>query len=336
MSTAQVRLITGLPGNGKTLLTVSKIDEWYPDRPVYYHNIKGLQKSWELMPDPEKWYELPVGSVFVFDECQDVFPTRSGKVEVPEKCKAFEKLRHKGHSVILITQKPRQIDIHVRELVGEHIHVERVMGTERAVLFTWNKVCEDVNDKAERAKASKTFFNYPKDVYGQYHSAEMHTFKRKIPWPILAIPVAVGLVGFFAWMAYDTLVGQHEPSTAPVSDSSVSPIKSPMNQPGQIQTMTTEQYLAANTPRIPGLPHTAPIYDQVNDVTTAPIPKACIASAKKCICYTEQATQILMEEGLCRQIAANGFFDPTQQSHQAASALQGKAPSAPVMPAPAI
>lgn len=341
MSTGQIKLITGRPGNGKSLLTVSKVDEWFPNRPIYYHNIKDLKLSWLPIPDPEKWYELPEGSVVVFDEAQDTFPTRSGKEPVPEKCKAFEKLRHRGLTAVVVTQMPRQIDIHLRMLVGEHIHIERIMGSERAVTFTWPKVCEDVDDKQKRQEAVKGIFAYPKASYELYKSAEIHTIKRKLPWPFLAIPVALALVGYLAYSAYDTLIAKRttSPDTAPASVLPA-PINAVMNpgSPGQQQdkVMTTPEYLAHYTPRIPGLPHTAPAYDGAMQVKTAPKPSACIASRKKCTCYTDQATPILMGDQLCRDIASNGMFDPSQQSHQAAVALQDKPPSPVTMPAGAI
>lgn len=300
MTSAPLTLITGLPGQGKSLLAVSKVDEWFPDRPIYYHNIKDLQKPWIPLDNPELWYELPVGSVIVMDECQDVFPIRSGKQGVPEKCSKFERLRHSGHNVVLITQKPRQIDIHVRELVGCHIHLQRMMGTNRAVTFTWPKVCEAVDDERERAKAEKGIFEYPKQSFNLYKSAEVHTIKRRIPLPILFIPVAVAAVGGMGYWAYHTLIGKRtQPVEQVVKDES-----------SLVHVSKSEQlgYLDARKPIITGLPHTAPAYAEIIRPQRAPYPAACVASASRCTCYTQDATIMDVQDSLCRHISKNGFF----------------------------
>jgi hypothetical protein len=56
-------LITGLPGNGKTLYAL----QWVKDkaekegRPVFYARIKGLKLPWTLI-DPFKWFECPANA----------------------------------------------------------------------------------------------------------------------------------------------------------------------------------------------------------------------------------------------------------------------------------
>lgn len=302
-----VILITGLPGHGKTLLTVSKISERFKDRDVYYHNIKELQLPWLPIPDPEKWYELPHGAVIVIDECQDIFPTRSGKEQVPEKCKRFEVHRHQGHDIVLITQKPRQLDIHVRQLVGEHIHIERKLGAQKAITYTWPKVCEDVDDTQQRSLSEKGFFNYPKEAFSLYKSAEVHTVKRHIPWPILAIPVAIAVVVFLVWRAYSVLnLGKN---TAPAETTSILPtVSAPLPSP-TVQKAQDLGYIAARVPELPDFPHTAPVYKELTKPVSAPYPAACVMSQSQgCTCYTQQATKMIVSDDVCRQIVKQGFF----------------------------
>ena len=69
-----ISLITGLPGNGKTLFALWWIKQKAEkeQREVYYHNIKDLTLPWHPF-EAEKWMELPKGSIIVMDECQFVF-----------------------------------------------------------------------------------------------------------------------------------------------------------------------------------------------------------------------------------------------------------------------
>lgn len=59
---------------------------------------------------------------------------------------------------------------------------------------------------------------------------------------------------------------------------------------------------------MPGLPHTAPAYDEVTKVARAPVPAACVASAARCVCYSQQGTRLDTPEDLCRQIVKDGYF----------------------------
>ena len=62
-------------------------------------------------------------------------------------------------------------------------------------------------------------------------------------------------------------------------------------------------------PRVPGLEYTAPVYDEVTRPEEAPVPVACLVNKSKgCKCYSQQATLLSMDQSLCRQIVANGYF----------------------------
>ena len=72
--------------------------------------------------------------------------------------------------------------------------------------------------------------------------------------------------------------------------------------------MTVDQYIAAHTPRVSDLPHTAPLYDDLTKPKLVPYPAACIASQSRCACYTQQATLMPTSDDLCRQIVEKGYF----------------------------
>lgn len=62
-------------------------------------------------------------------------------------------------------------------------------------------------------------------------------------------------------------------------------------------------------PRLPDRPETAPAFDVLRQVKNMPRVSACIASASRCICYTQQGTRLDVTEPNCRRIANSGDFD---------------------------
>ena len=97
---------------------------------------------------------------------------------------------------------------------------------------------------------------------------------------------------------------------------------SPSGQPVQ----TPEQFLAAYQPRIVGLPHTAPRYDDATKPTRAPYPAACVAMGTRCDCYTQQGTKLQTPADLCKQIVAGGFFQDWGDTPQQIGQMQSTRP----------
>ncbi|MEO1079214.1 MAG: hypothetical protein AAFY29_06660 [Pseudomonadota bacterium] len=73
-------------------------------------------------------------------------------------------------------------------------------------------------------------------------------------------------------------------------------------------------YIKSWEPRIPNLPHTAPVYDSLTEVKTFPKPN-CIYSHRTadCSCYTQQATPMEVDYEFCRSIVDNGWFNPYRE-----------------------
>jgi len=320
---AVITLLTGLPGNGKTLSLVDRLDGLSKQGiPLFVHGIPGLKVPHTVLDDPERWYEVPTGSIVVIDEAQKVFPVRAGTQAPPAKVAAFQTLRHKGLKAYLVTQHPKLIDSAVRELIGAHFHYERLMGMDIATQFEWPHCVVDPRAGKARKSASKTTYFYPKRVYGLYQSAEEHNVKVRIPKVVktaamVFVVAALAMAGGAYFLKHRTLSGV---SAAQGSVSSSQPSIShpvsaaPQASNSQHHVMTRDEYVAAYTPRFPGFPNTAPAYDELSKPTVAPKPVACVASKTSCKCYTQQATLIpTMPQGLCRDIAENGYFDDTQK-----------------------
>lgn len=311
-----ITVVTGLPGHGKTLFTIARwkdIGE-KEGRPIFYNGIKDLSLSWQEW-DVEKWQDLPPKSIFIVDEAQFRLKVH-GRGQLPDWIEKLSVHRHGGLDLVFITQHPMMLDPFVRRLTDRHFHVSRKFGMQRAVVHEFPTGIND-NVSKVRTGSIRHDWKYPKEAYSWYKSAEVHTVSRRIPlkiWlGIVAALVALSLIGVAAYRMRPEYVMRGGATSSPVT-------KIP-GQAGQAQSfgtgpapgvggqpMTPAEYTAAYTPRLAGLPHTAPIYDGVTAPQQAPYPAACIASAKRCQCYSQQGTRLDMDDHLCRNLADGGFF----------------------------
>lgn len=315
-------LITGLPGNAKTAFTISHVKAWSEreNRPVYYSGIAGLTLPWTEI-EPEKWMECPPGSIIVIDECQRIFRNRSINAAAPKYVTDLETHRHLGVDIVFITQHPMLIDPALRRLVGRHRHLVRIWGMEASTIHEWNAVKEGCDKPAMRKDSEKRKWVFDKSVYPLYRSAEMHTMKRSIPMRfklLLLVPLVVIAAGWFVWyllvkkpqdkaIAAREHTGQVSPSGASVGSASASGSdgRDKVTDP----VADAKQYVFEQTPRVVGLPQTAPKYDELTKPTSVPVPAACVQRASGCKCYTQQGTSLDVGNQICRDIVKNGFFE---------------------------
>ncbi|MBA5604126.1 hypothetical protein H3H36_01960 [Duganella sp. FT3S] len=69
-----------------------------------------------------------------------------------------------------------------------------------------------------------------------------------------------------------------------------------------------KHYVEMNTPRVAGLPQTAPKYDELTKPVRVPVPAACLQFRNDCKCYTQQGTPMDVRYNMCIEFARNGFF----------------------------
>lgn len=306
-----ITLITGLPGNGKTLFAL-----WYikmkaekEQREVYYHNIKDLTLPWTVF-EPEKWMDLPHGSLIVIDEAQDIFPKKPNGAALPDFYTELAKHRHRGFDIYLITQHPSLLDNFVRQLVGQHFHSIRKFGLARSTIFEWSSVNAAPQNPTSQKNAIPLKWAYPKEVYTYYKSAEVHTVKRAIPAKlILAVLFVVAVFGggYFLLQKYQERLKPKDVQAV----SSVSGQASVSHQSGPAKFDPIEdatRYVQMSTPRVVGLQHTAPKYDEITKPDRAPVPAMCVSMKHRCICYSQQATPLDVPFGMCVEFARNGYF----------------------------
>lgn len=337
-----IELITGLPGNGKTLYTISSIKARAEreNRPVFYNGIPDLTLNWERLEDPKEWAKCPPGSIIVIDEAQKTFRNRSMGTVPPEFVQQLETHRHLGIDLVLITQHPSLIDPAVRRLAGSHRHMVRIWGMEASTIHQWPAV-KDNCDKS-RSDSEKTKWAFDKSVYNYYKSAEVHTMKRTIPARVKLLAVLIVLFIGAAWYVGSYLMRKVSPPPASVAGA----VKvSPTGEFASNNTNVTQKaerrssdpmgdlqdYVWAGTPRVAGLPQTAPKYDELTKPVRVPVPAACIQRGDiskgqvSCKCYSQKGTPMNVEFNMCIDIAQHGYFqDFDAEKEQAQTAKMEK------------
>ncbi|WP_371322844.1 zonular occludens toxin domain-containing protein [Dechloromonas sp. ZY10] len=306
-------LITGQPGAGKSLHAIWLVKQYAEKegRPVFYTGIADLTLDWTEMQDPMEWHKLPVGSIIVFDEVQRQYRPRPAGAAVPESVEKFETHRHSGYDIFLITQHPMLLDSNIRRLCGRHIHVMRAFGGNAANIHEWNEVRENC-DKQRLGSQSK-LWKYPKEVFGYYKSAEMHTHKFRPPLRILMLIVAPFLLGGVIWFLVSwqasfasKVTGQPEKKTAGET-SSLLPGR-PGQAHGHQSPARSVSPLDQYAPTVPGLLFTAPRYESVTDPARAPYPVGCFLVGARCNCVTDQSTRLDVPPEMCKALVETGFY----------------------------
>lgn len=344
-------LHTGLPGHGKTLNTIKEVDGYSVDqqRPVYHHNINGLDPSklkgeWYEFEDPHKWFELPDNAIIVIDECQHFFQPRDVRKERPDYIAEFQTHRHKGYDVHLITQDFRFIDVEVRRLVGNHVHYWRPFGMNKIARYEYEK-CSDFDKVSEREFAKKTYPSLDKSFFGAYKSAVGHHVKVKLPLRVYIIAIVLCFVAFCVYRVYDRINtrGDSAPEVPVVESSLQDKAKGVISSvtgglgfapqgdsAGKSARISPAEYVDRQIPRIADIPSSAPIYDDL----TKPVayPKLyCVSSrdpnlvdrakARRqpiefiggmpttCQCYTQQGTRYDTSFEFCHKASTDGYFD---------------------------
>lgn len=203
-----IRLITGTPGAGKTLFTVTKLIKEIndnPERPIY-SDIKGL-KIEGVLPAPDDWRDAPEGSLLIYDECQykPMFQKDRGRTKYAA-VKDLTTHRHTGKDIWLITQSPNFLHADLLALVGEHIHLDRPMGAKLANVYKWRTAQDKPNGTTVKKRAEDTWlFKYDKNIFKYYQSVDVEEDKAnhkgfKLPtWRVL--PILAGIIGlaYSAW-----------------------------------------------------------------------------------------------------------------------------------------
>lgn len=318
-----IYLTTGANGAGKTLNVLKFVREKQLKelRPVYYSGVEmkpeiADQFGWKKC-DLKHWQDLPDGSIVIADECQKDFPARAASAAVPPHVQNLDEHRKRGFDFFMITQHPQNIDQFVRRLIGSpgwHRHIKRAFGANMVSVLEWNAVETSCEKPGAGKTAQVSMVPFPKEVYGWYNSAVLHTAKATIPRAVYVLGASVLLIPLLFFLAYRSFSATVKAPAAAASAPAGQFV--PVSnfggagmgfKPGD-RRMSDREYLESTVPRVQGLPHTAARYDELTQPTTAPYPAACVKSKSRCTCFTQQATPLSVPAALCAEIVAHGYF----------------------------
>ncbi|HHX4059054.1 TPA: zonular occludens toxin domain-containing protein [Burkholderia contaminans] len=204
-----ITLVTGVPGSGKTLWTVWSLQkEIKAGRRIVANGIKGLAIDHELWDDEmvREWFKhCQPNDVIVVDEVQRIWPQVPASTKASEDIEKLHVHRHYGVDIVVITQHPNRMNKTIRDLVGRHVHVRRLFGGRRAMIYEWDMTH---NPNSGFRDAVKHVWGYPRDVFNLYTSAELHTKPKAVtPKALFILPVALLCAVFFAWRGFSSVSG---------------------------------------------------------------------------------------------------------------------------------
>jgi Zonula occludens toxin len=352
-----IELWTGQPGNGKTALMMERLvqEAEKAERPLFAAGIDGLQPGLAaVLEDPRDWNKrdpqtgehiVPDGALIFVDEAWKWFghlhdATRQA---TPRHVLDLAEHRHRGLDFVWTTQQPNQLYPFVRGLIGSHHHVVRRFGSQLVDVFSWGELNEEIKSQAKRELAQRKTRFLPKEVFGRYKSAEIHTIKARIPFKVLALPAMVIAAAVCGWIAYNSLRPSAYAASLTGTEAAIAaqaatpPAGAPVGQGDKpaLKYATLTDYARAHLPRFGSMPWTAPVYDD-RPVTADP-QLYCMSSypgenAKgewkdlSCTCLTEQGTRYEISQAECRTIARYGTpYNPYRERRMD----QGMPPPAP-------
>ncbi|MBY4696656.1 zonular occludens toxin domain-containing protein [Burkholderia latens] len=204
-----ITLVTGVPGSGKTLWSVWSLEkEIKAGRRIVVNGIRDLAIDHEMWDDDmvREWHKhCKPNDVIVIDEVQRIWPPVSASVKASEDIEKLHVHRHFGVDILVITQHPNRMNKTIRDLVGRHVHVRRLFGGRRAMLYEWDHAH---NPNSGLKDAVKTVWGYPKKVFDLYTSAELHTKpKAVIPKALFILPIAAAVAAVLAWKGFNSVSG---------------------------------------------------------------------------------------------------------------------------------
>ena len=252
-----LKLITGIPGSGKTLYAVSmlkKVVEHNASLPVdeqrnIYCDITGLTIE-GIEPPPLDWRQTPPKSLLIYDEAQFQKPFQAGRGLSPyQYIQELTIHRKTGHEIWYITQDPKRLHGNILDMVETHWHLDRPYGAKLATIYQFRG--KETNPKSrsaiERAER-KTLFNYDKRLFELYQSSEVEDgIKLRLPLKMVLFvlaPFALFVFSAYTWFSDDNKMVKGSPDASiaqPVATAVPVPPVTPVEQ-------------------LPALPPTQPIH----------------------------------------------------------------------------
>ena len=312
--------------DGKTIL------DWIK-RPIYTAHIDGIDEvklgvcavTHEHMRSDTLENLFPVGSLIIVDECHYVYPVRPSSRPAPDYIAKLTELRHQGHTLIIMTQHPANIDSYVRNLVSRHIHLARKQATTR--LYEWNECMTSFSPMVLKDATSR-LYRPPKKAFEYYKSSSVHVKHKRRISPM--VYVLLGCIISIAFIIY-RFSGKNEPEQ-PVNVTPQTELDAQMasdvlpnatiqgvqqsnsvsnnNTPQAGQSLKTTDFV----PTIAEKPESKPLYDGIRQPKTFEQVKGVMISKGKCTAYSQQGTVVNVSDVFCKKWAKDGLpFDPYRE-----------------------
>ncbi|MFM2276401.1 MAG: hypothetical protein RL211_2273 [Pseudomonadota bacterium] len=297
-----ITLVTGLPGSGKTLLTVGELlpqlmgqfierDGQRVNRPLKC-NINGLLLEHDRInaDDLATWPDwAKAGDVICFDEVQETWRPRAMTTKTPDAVAKLETHRHLGVDFVLMTQHPMLLDQNIRRLVDRHIHVRRVANFGAAVLYEWDH-CS--NPSMVKSALATRPWRYPKAAFKNYKSSQLHTKRpRRLPAAGLILIAAVVGLGYFGNQSF-----------ARLTDRFSSDKKPEISAQGYISKTEVKAYETTDALQpapFPVQPISAPSAPPVPS-PSKPLIAGCVWVPGKCSCFDSHGFKVDPEKDSCK------------------------------------
>ncbi|MFT0141131.1 zonular occludens toxin domain-containing protein [Alcanivoracaceae bacterium MT1] len=323
-------LITGKPGSSKTSHAIDfvlhdkafAVEGSKTRRPVYYRGIRDLTLDWHELTDSEteNWPEhVPDGAVLVVDEAQEIWPVRPSSKSVPRGVAALETHRHHGWDVIFISLDPSLLDANARKICNEQFHYSRPFGAPFIIEYHSGSGYVNPASRTDLASCVQKKKRLPKRVWGLYKSAEVHTHKFRPPKLLYLVLAGSALAVFLIYRFFSNYGVTDDTSVITGEASTVEHVPATRGRTGIVNGVGRYEVAAASwsetmTPEVPGLPYTAPLYNDIaRQPTTAPVVHGCMAfenDQSDCRCYTQQGTRIAdMPHAMCLKALKDGVFN---------------------------
>ena len=312
--------------DGKTIL------DWIK-RPIYTAHIDGIDEvklgvcavTHEHMRSDTLENLFPVGSLIIVDECHYVYPVRPSSRPAPDYIAKLTELRHQGHTLIIMTQHPANIDSYVRNLVSRHIHLARKQATTR--LYEWNECMTSFSPMVLKDATSR-LYRPPKKAFEYYKSSSVHVKHKRRISPM--VYVLLGCIISIAFIIY-RFSGKNEPEqpinvtpqteldaqmasdvlpNATIQNLQESNSVSNNNTPQAGQSLKPTDFV----PTIAEKPESKPLYDGIRQPKTFEQVKGVMISKGKCTAYSQQGTVVNVSDVFCKKWAKDGLpFDPYRE-----------------------
>lgn len=297
-----ITIITAVPGSGKTLYCIGLILKAIEEGRPVYSNIDGLQIP-KCHPAPDDWRDTPEGALVVYDEAQQphLYPSTAHRGEVKdERLRQMEVHRHTGHDLVFVSQSQSFLHHHIRKLAGEHIHFYRAFGSKTVTKYTWQHTVDSPNDRSEQARADSFPWKFPKEHFGLYKSATIHTHKFKMPKKLAALIAFIFVVAGLT--TYNAMSSENSYLFGSSSDKA--PVDKPVESPSLQLAASALGGVGSAATTSPSRPSSTSMYDWAATEPVTPI-AGCISSKTKCQCFNESGSALKLSHAQCLSAIIN-------------------------------